>query len=32
MEGRRLSAECAKLDQKFEQSLADESLGVDTVA
>ena len=32
VEGSRLAAECAKLDPKFEQSLADESLGVDTAA
>ncbi len=29
VEGSRLAAECAKLDTKFEQSLADEGLGVD---
>jgi hypothetical protein len=27
VEGSRLDAECAKLDPKFEQSLADEGLG-----
>jgi Arc/MetJ-type ribon-helix-helix transcriptional regulator len=32
MEGSRLAAECAKLDPKFEQSLADEGLGVDAAA
>ena len=29
VEGSRLAAECAKLDLKFEQSLADEGLSVD---
>jgi Arc/MetJ-type ribon-helix-helix transcriptional regulator len=29
VEGSRLAAECAKLDPKFEQSLADEGLAVD---
>ena len=29
VEGSRLAAECAKLDPKFEQSLADDGLGVD---
>jgi metal-responsive CopG/Arc/MetJ family transcriptional regulator len=29
MEGSRLAAECAKLDPKFEQSLADEGLELD---
>jgi Arc/MetJ-type ribon-helix-helix transcriptional regulator len=29
MEGSRLAAECAKLDQKFEQSLAEEGMGAD---
>ena len=29
LEGTRLAAECAKLDKKFEQALADEGLGVD---
>ena len=29
LEGSRLAAECAKLDPKFEQSLAEEGLGVD---
>ena len=29
MEGSRLAAECAKLDRKFEQALAEEGLGVD---
>ena len=29
MEGSRLAAECAKLDKKFEQALAEEGLGVD---
>ena len=32
VEGGRLAAECAKLDPKFEQSLADEGLGVDSAA
>jgi Arc/MetJ-type ribon-helix-helix transcriptional regulator len=32
VEGSRLAAECAKLDQKFEQSMADEGLGVDSAA
>ena len=32
MQGSRLAAECAKLDPQFEQSLADEGLGVDTAA
>jgi len=32
VEGRRLAAECAKLDPKFEQSLADEGLAADTAA
>jgi Arc/MetJ-type ribon-helix-helix transcriptional regulator len=32
VEGSRLAAECAKLDPKFEQSLADEGLGVDSAA
>jgi alpha-D-ribose 1-methylphosphonate 5-triphosphate synthase subunit PhnG len=32
VEGSRLAAECAKLDRKFEQSLADEGLGVDAAA
>ncbi len=29
VEGSRLAAECAKLDKKFEQALAEEGLGVD---
>jgi Arc/MetJ-type ribon-helix-helix transcriptional regulator len=29
LEGSRLAAECAKLDPKFEQSLAAEGMGVD---
>ena len=29
VEGSRLAAECAKLDRKFEQALAEEGLGVD---
>ena len=29
VEGSRLAAECAKLDPKFEQSLAEEGLGAD---
>jgi Arc/MetJ-type ribon-helix-helix transcriptional regulator len=29
LEGSRLAAECAKLDPKFEQSLAEEGMGVD---
>ena len=32
VEGSRLAAECAKLDPKFEQSLADEGLAADTAA
>jgi Arc/MetJ-type ribon-helix-helix transcriptional regulator len=32
VEGSRLAAECAKLDPKFEQSLAEEGLGVDAAA
>ena len=32
VEGNRLAAECAKLDPKFEQSLADEGLGEDAAA
>jgi Arc/MetJ-type ribon-helix-helix transcriptional regulator len=32
VEGSRLAAECAKLDPKFEQSMADEGLGVDAAA
>jgi Arc/MetJ-type ribon-helix-helix transcriptional regulator len=32
VEGSRLAAECAKLDPKFEQALADEGLGVDVAA
>jgi hypothetical protein len=32
VQGSRLAAECAKLDPKFEQSLADEGLGVDAAA
>jgi metal-responsive CopG/Arc/MetJ family transcriptional regulator len=32
MEGSRLAAECAKLDPKFEQSLADDGLDVDATA
>ena len=32
MEGSRLAAECAKLDPKYEQSLADEGLGADVAA
>ena len=32
VEGSRLAAECAKLDKKYEQSLADEGLGVDATA
>jgi metal-responsive CopG/Arc/MetJ family transcriptional regulator len=32
LEGTRLAAECAKLDPKFEQSLADECLGADTAS
>jgi metal-responsive CopG/Arc/MetJ family transcriptional regulator len=32
MEGSRLAAECAKLDPKFEQLLADEGLDVDATA
>jgi Arc/MetJ-type ribon-helix-helix transcriptional regulator len=32
VEGSRLAAECAKLDPKFEQALADEGLGVDAAA
>jgi Arc/MetJ-type ribon-helix-helix transcriptional regulator len=31
LEGSRLAAECAKLDPKFEQSLAEEGMGVDAV-
>ncbi len=30
MEGSRLAAECAKLDKKAEQALAEEGLGVDS--
>jgi len=30
VEGGRLAAECAKLDKKFEQALADEGLGADS--
>jgi metal-responsive CopG/Arc/MetJ family transcriptional regulator len=29
LEGSRLAAECAQLDPKFEQSLAEEGMGVD---
>jgi len=29
LEGSRLAAECAKLDPKFERSLAEEGMGVD---
>jgi metal-responsive CopG/Arc/MetJ family transcriptional regulator len=29
VEGSRLAAECAKLDKKYEQALADEDLGQD---
>jgi Arc/MetJ-type ribon-helix-helix transcriptional regulator len=29
MEGSRLATECAKLDRKFEQALAEEGLGAD---
>jgi metal-responsive CopG/Arc/MetJ family transcriptional regulator len=29
VEGKRLAAECAKLDPKFEQTLAEEGLGAD---
>jgi metal-responsive CopG/Arc/MetJ family transcriptional regulator len=29
VEGSRLAAECAKLDKKYEQTLADEDLGQD---
>ncbi len=32
VEGARLAAECAKLDKKFEQGLADEALGADNAA
>ena len=32
VEGSRLAAECAKLDPKYEQSLADEGLGADVAA
>jgi metal-responsive CopG/Arc/MetJ family transcriptional regulator len=32
MEGSRLAAECAKLDSKFEQSLAEEGLGADAAS
>jgi hypothetical protein len=32
VEGGRLAAECAKLDPKFERSLADEGSGVDSAA
>lgn len=32
IEGSRLAAECAKLDKKFEQSLAEEGLGEDVAA
>lgn len=32
VEGSRLAAECAKLDPKFEQSLAEEGLGADVAA
>ena len=32
VEGSRLGAECAKLDPKYEQSLADEGLGADVAA
>jgi metal-responsive CopG/Arc/MetJ family transcriptional regulator len=32
VEGSRLAAECAKLDRKFEQSLADDGLDVDAAA
>ncbi len=32
VQGSRLAAECAKLDPTFEQSLADEGLGVDAAA
>jgi Arc/MetJ-type ribon-helix-helix transcriptional regulator len=32
VEGNRLAAECANLDPAFEQSLADEGLGVDTAS
>jgi metal-responsive CopG/Arc/MetJ family transcriptional regulator len=32
VEGSRLAAECAKLDPKFERSLADEGLSVDSAA
>ncbi len=32
VQGSRLAAECAKLDPKFEQSLANEGLGVDVAA
>ncbi|MFI4867580.1 MAG: CopG family ribbon-helix-helix protein [Steroidobacterales bacterium] len=32
VEGNRLAAECAKLDSKFEQSLAEEGLGVDAAS
>jgi metal-responsive CopG/Arc/MetJ family transcriptional regulator len=32
VEGNRLAAECAKLDPKFEQSIAEEGLGVDAAS
>ena len=32
VEGTRLAAECAKLDPKFEQALAEEGLGSDVAA
>lgn len=32
VEGSRLAAECAKLDKKFEQALAEEGLGEDVKA
>lgn len=32
VEGSRLVAECAKLDPKFEQSLAEEGMGADATA
>ena len=32
MEGSCLAAECAKLDSKFEQSLAEEGLGADAAS
>jgi Arc/MetJ-type ribon-helix-helix transcriptional regulator len=32
MQGSRLAAECAKLDRRLEQSLADQGLGTDAAA